>query len=176
MILVPVAERDEREFLRAAALSRRLHRAWVSPPATRAKFRAFAASRQGPASFGWLVRVAATEQLVGFVEITNIVRGLFRSGYLGYYVFAGHERQGLMTEALRLAARKAFEDLHLHRLEANVQPNNTPSIALLKACGFVKEGYSEAYLKIGGRWRDHERWAIVARRPGQRSPKPGPAA
>jgi len=53
--------------------------------------------------------------------------------------------------------------LRLHRLEANIQPENVASIALARTCGFNKEGYSPAYLKIGGRWRDHERWAIVRR-------------
>jgi ribosomal-protein-alanine N-acetyltransferase len=58
--------------------------------------------------------------------------------------------------------RHAFRRLRLHRLEANIQPGNAPSVALAKACGFTREGYSPRYLKIAGRWRDHERWAIVA--------------
>ncbi|MET0167931.1 MAG: GNAT family protein, partial [Vicinamibacterales bacterium] len=63
---------------------------------------------------------------------------------------------------LHAVIRHAFLSLKLHRLEANIQPGNTKSIALVRACGFAKEGYSLRYLKIGGRWRDHERWAILA--------------
>jgi RimJ/RimL family protein N-acetyltransferase len=63
---------------------------------------------------------------------------------------------------LRAVVRHAFRVLRLHRLEANIQPGNRGSIALAKACGFRKEGYSRRYLKIAGRGRDHERWAIVA--------------
>jgi [ribosomal protein S5]-alanine N-acetyltransferase len=48
-------------------------------------------------------------------------------------------------------------------LEANVQPANIASIALVQSCGLRKEGFSPRYLKIAGKWRDHERWAIVAR-------------
>jgi len=66
-----------------------------------------------------------------------------------------------MAKGLRADVRQAFTKLRLHRLEANIQPTNAPSIALARACGFTKEGYSPAYLKIAGRWRDHERWAIV---------------
>ena len=67
-----------------------------------------------------------------------------------------------MTQAMRLTIRHAFDDLKLHRLEANIQPGNLPSIALVKKCGFEKEGYSPRYLKVLGEWRDHERWAIRA--------------
>ncbi len=100
--------------------------------------------------------------MVGVVNITNIVRGPFRSGYLGYYVFAGHERRGFMRDGVRAVVGVAFRVLRLHRLEANVQPGNAASLALLAACGFSREGYSPRYLKLGGRWRDHERWAILA--------------
>ena len=71
----------------------------------------------------------------------------------------------LMREGLALVVRHAFKTLKLHRLEANIQPQNAPSLALAKACGFRREGFSPLYLKIGGRWRDHERWAIVAGTP-----------
>jgi len=67
-----------------------------------------------------------------------------------------------MTEALQLMLRYAFEKLKLHRLEANIQPVNVASIALVKRAGFSREGFSRRYLKVCGRWRDHERWAIIA--------------
>ncbi len=70
--------------------------------------------------------------------------------------------QGLMTEALQQAISFAFSDLGLHRLEANIQPGNSRSIALVKRLEFQKEGFSPRYLKIGGEWRDHERWALLA--------------
>jgi ribosomal-protein-alanine N-acetyltransferase len=66
-----------------------------------------------------------------------------------------------MTEGMTLAINEAFGPLKLHRLEANIQPGNTASIALVKRLGFRREGLSKKYLKIGGRWQDHERWAIL---------------
>jgi ribosomal-protein-alanine N-acetyltransferase len=71
-------------------------------------------------------------------------------------------RTGLMTEALRAAACYAFNDLGLHRLEANIQPDNLASIALVRRVGFKQEGFSPRYLRINGEWRDHERWALLA--------------
>jgi len=67
-----------------------------------------------------------------------------------------------MTEAVRRAVTIAFEDFGLHRLEANIQPGNHASIALVKRLGFRLEGFSPQYLQIGGEWRDHERWAVTA--------------
>jgi ribosomal-protein-alanine N-acetyltransferase len=69
--------------------------------------------------------------------------------------------QGYMQEALTLVMEIAFCQLGLHRLEANIQPGNSASIALAKRCGFQKEGFSPRYLKINGDWKDHERWAIL---------------
>jgi [ribosomal protein S5]-alanine N-acetyltransferase len=67
-----------------------------------------------------------------------------------------------MREGLNAVVRHAFKNMKLHRLEANIQPNNLRSIRLVQACGFSQEGFAPRYLKIGGRWRDHERWAILA--------------
>ena len=91
---------------------------------------------------------------------------------MGYYVGAAFAGQGYLTEALRLALRHAFGRLKLQRVEANIQPDNTASIRLVKRAGFTREGFLRRYLKEGGRWRDHERWAIVREdwRDGRRQP------
>jgi ribosomal-protein-alanine N-acetyltransferase len=76
----------------------------------------------------------------------------------------GHQAKGLMREGLGLTLRFAFRQLRLHRLEANIQPGNERSIALVKSLGFQQEGFSPRYLKISRQWRDHERWAILRER------------
>ncbi|MEP6742684.1 MAG: GNAT family protein [bacterium] len=67
----------------------------------------------------------------------------------------------LYDGGLQLMLQYAFKKLKLHRVEANIQPANAASIALVKRAGFSREGFSRRYLKVCGRWRDHERWAIV---------------
>jgi ribosomal-protein-alanine N-acetyltransferase len=153
---------DAKAFLDTARQSRGLHRPWVTAPDTQAKFRAHLKRMAPPANYSFVVCRGDSHTIVGVINISNIVRGVFQSGYLAYYAFAGNERQGLMNEGLRAVVRHAFGSLRLHRLEANIQPGNTASVRLAAACGFSKEGYSPRYLKIRGRWQDHERWAILA--------------
>ena len=100
--------------------------------------------------------------IVGAINLSQIIHGVFRSAYLGYQIGAPFAGYGYMTEGLRLVVRHAFDAMKLHRLEANIQPSNVASIALVKRAGFTKEGHSRRYLKICGRWRDHERWALIA--------------
>lgn len=154
----PLECADEAGFIAAARASRKLHRPWVEPPRDAEAFARHLARFDGVAHHGFVV-LADDGELAGAINLTNIVMGAFCSGYLGYYAFAGFERRGLMTRGLAAVVRHAFKDLGLHRVEANIQPGNSASIALARRCGFALEGYSPRYLKIGGRWRDHERWA-----------------
>jgi ribosomal-protein-alanine N-acetyltransferase len=162
IVIRAVSLADERRFLASVHGSRALHRTWVQAPATPKQFRAFVRRMARPDHRGFLVLTRQTGALVGVINVSNIVLGNFRSAHLGYYAFSGFERQGLMAEGMRAVVRHAFRSMKLHRLEANIQPGNAASLALARSCGFAKEGFSPRYLKIAGRWRDHERWAIVA--------------
>ncbi|MDA1195371.1 MAG: GNAT family protein [Planctomycetota bacterium] len=120
------------------------------------------AANEGGRAQKCLIVGADDDQPRGMLNFNEIVRGLFQSAYLGYWIGAAYARQGLMGEALALALRYAFGPLGLHRVEANIQPENEASIALVRRAGFVREGFSKRYLKIGGVWCDHERWALTA--------------
>ncbi len=153
---------DRAELIRANQDSRAHHLPWVEPFTDDAGFDAwFARSLTGP-NVGLVVREIASARVVGIVNISDIVLGACRSAYLGYYGMAWCAGRGLMTEAVGLAVRYAFDTLGLHRVEANIQPGNAPSIALVRRLGFTREGFSPRYLHIGGDWRDHERWARLA--------------
>jgi ribosomal-protein-alanine N-acetyltransferase len=133
----------------------------VSPARDEAGYAALLA-RQARDDFEAFLLVRRDDRAVmGFVAISQIFRFAFQSAYLGYWIGAPYARQGYMKEGLALVLTDAFRRLKLHRLEANIQPENTPSIRLVRGLGFRLEGYSPRYLKISGRWRDHERWAIL---------------
>ena len=154
--------RRQREFLNGVRRSRRLHARWVAPPASAPAFRAYLARVRRPTQAAYFVIRRDTNALAGVINVSEIVRGNFQSAYLGYYAFAPHAGQGLMTEGLTQVVDEAFSRLRLHRLEANIQPDNLASIHLVKRLGFRLEGVSPRYLKIAGHWRDHERWAVIA--------------
>jgi ribosomal-protein-alanine N-acetyltransferase len=165
--------------LRLNRASRRLHRGLASPPVTARQFAAYLARRRRPDAPGFLICRAEDRAVVGAINFNEIVRGRFQSAYLGYEIGAPFARRGYMTAALDLALRLAFGRLRLHRVEANIQPGNQPSLALVRRAGFRREGFSRRYLKIGGRWRDHERWALLAEdwralRPRKRGSSGGP--
>lgn len=109
----------------------------------------------------FLICARRDEGILGAADLSQIFHRNFQSAYLGYWIGAPFAREGYMREGLELVLYTAFRTHHLHRVEANVQPENTSSQALLVRLGFRLEGYSPRYLKIGGRWRDHERWALL---------------
>jgi ribosomal-protein-alanine N-acetyltransferase len=74
----------------------------------------------------------------------------------------GNHTMARCAEVTEAVLQEVFRALHLHRVEANIQPDNEPSRALVRRLGFRREGFSPRYLKVAGRWRDHERWALVA--------------
>jgi ribosomal-protein-alanine N-acetyltransferase len=156
------APQDAAEMVSLMRHSVRLHHPWVSPPVDDASFQVFLSRSRRSTSLSVLACRHGDRAIVGALNLDEIVRGPLQSAYLSYYVGAPFARQGLMTEALLLLLRHAFVNLRLHRLEANIQPANQPSIALVRRCGFELEGFSPRYLKIANRWRDHERWALRA--------------
>ena len=126
----------------------------------------------------FLVCRPADHAIVGVFILSQIVRGMFQSAYLGYYAEEPHAGQGYMSEGMGLVLRHTFTAMRLHRVEANVQPENAASIALVKRSGFRLEGLSPRYLKVAGRWRDHQRWAMTIDdrrrlRRRQHAPSPG---
>ena len=150
---------DEDAFLAAVRRSRRLHHPWAYPPDSSEAFASYVAP--SPARVPLAV-VTDDGELAGVYTLSQIHYGPFRNAYLGYYAFVPHAGTGAMRAAMRHVFRSSFGELGLHRLQANVQPGNTRSVELIRATGWREEGFARRYLKIGGRWRDHLMFAILA--------------
>lgn len=149
------------EFITQAKSSREFHKNLVTPPTDSENFLRYTERNELKSYEGFFVCKHNTNEIIGAINLSQIFHGGFQNAYLGYYLFENFTCKGLMTEALNLAIKFAFDDLKLHRLEANIQPHNSASINLVKRCGFTKEGFSRKYLMIDGKWCDHERWAII---------------
>ena len=159
--LVKLKSVHEKEYLKAVQSSLKAIEPWIEIPKTRKTFVKFIKEVSTSSDKAYLVRRLSDDALIGVVEIRDIFMGIFKCGYLIYYAFDGYIGQGYMKEAIQLTITKAFQKIKLHRLEANIQPNNMSSKGLAKSVGLLYEGYSPKFLKINGEWRDHERWAII---------------
>lgn len=102
-----------------------------------------------------LFEKAAPARVVGSIGLSNVARGVFQNAQMGFGLDAACVGRGLMLEAVNATLDFAFGPLDLHRIEANHQPQNLRSAALLRRAGFEVQGYARDYLFLDGAWRDH---------------------
>lgn len=102
-----------------------------------------------------LQRDAPDGPVIGQVNLTQFSRGPQQGCNLGYSIDHRFQGRGLMKEAVRATVELAFTRLAFHRLSANYMPTNERSGRVLRALGFVIEGFARDYLYLAGAWRDH---------------------
>jgi len=151
-----------REFITAMRDSRGLHHPWLNAPCSPEAYRRYLDRLERKSEDGFLVRLLGDDAICGVVNLNVITFEALCSAYLSYYAVQKYAERGYMKEGLQLVIDHAFTQLGLHRLEANIQPGNERSVRLVESLGFECEGYSPSYLRINGKWRDHERWALLA--------------
>ena len=151
---------DRTEFISAMQRSQSLHHPWVKAPTSDEEFADYIQRYQQSNQKSFLV-CDKTGNIAGAYNISEIVRGLFQNCYLGFYVVADYAGKGYMSSGLKLVLAHVFNELKLHRIEANIQPDNVQSIHLVKKNRFRHEGFSPRYLKINNEWLGHEHWAIT---------------
>ena len=134
------------------------------------------ADRHSPAVFAAMLRSLRREtragrllafgitfegRLVGQVSVSAIVRGAFDGATVGYWVDGAVAGRGIMPVALALVLDHCFGAVGLHRIEANVRPENIASSRVLDKLAFRREGLHRGYLHIDGAWRDHASFALI---------------
>jgi ribosomal-protein-alanine N-acetyltransferase len=162
VFLRPLARGDATAMIRLNNQSARRCPGVVRRFNGKAQFEELLKRYNGKEAFGFVICRNEDGEIVGGISLFEIVHRSRKSGVIGYLIGAPFFRQGYATEALQLILRFAFRYLKLHRIEANIQAHNAASVALVKRAGFVCEGLARRFIKIGGHWRDHERWAILA--------------
>jgi ribosomal-protein-alanine N-acetyltransferase len=131
-----------------------------TPAAYRAMRRSVARRARAGTSLPFAIRVEG--RLAGQVTIDNIVRGAMRSGHLGYWIDRAAAGRGMASLAVALVCDHAFGPVGLHRLQADIRPENGPSQRLVARLGFTQEGLLRRYLDIDGDWRDHLTFSLLA--------------
>ncbi|WP_199584229.1 GNAT family N-acetyltransferase [Blastococcus sp. TF02A-30] len=137
--------------------------AWAvrhSPQAYRAMRRAIARRARVGTSVPFAIRVEG--RLAGQVTVDNVVRGALRAGFLGYWIDREVAGRGMASLAVALVCDHAFGAVGLHRLQADIRPENARSQRLVERLGFTREGLLRRYLDIDGDWRDHQAWSLLA--------------
>jgi ribosomal-protein-alanine N-acetyltransferase len=153
-----VTAEDGTEFIARARDSVSLHRNLIFAPTTAAEFEEYLARFDGAGAVGFVVRLNATRELAGLVNIRQITRTPERYGALGFGGFAATAGHGYVAEAVRLAVRYTFADLGLDRLEADIRPANTASRKVVEQAGFRPMRSAPKAIRIAGVWYDHDRW------------------
>ncbi|MCR8644451.1 GNAT family N-acetyltransferase [Paenibacillus sp. N1-5-1-14] len=110
---------------------------------------------QGQVVKVWMYTKEQPDVMIGSIALSNIVRGAFLSCFLGYRLDHAAKNKGYMTEGIRRMIEVAFEELELHRIEANIMPKNAASLKVVQKLGFYEEGLAKNYLRINGKWEDH---------------------
>jgi ribosomal-protein-alanine N-acetyltransferase len=136
---------------------------WV-PRHTPASYRAMRRVVGRRARLGLTVPFAIRVEgrLAGQVTLDNIVRGAMRSAHLGYWIDRAVAGRGYATIAVALACDHAFGAVGLHRVQADIRPENVRSQRLVERLGFRQEGLLRRYLDIDGDWRDHLSYSLLA--------------
>jgi ribosomal-protein-alanine N-acetyltransferase len=165
-----IAPGDQKEFTELVEASKSLHYPWILAPSTADEFEKYIGRFDQNLAEGFVICLSDTGSIVGFVNINEIVRGPYQRGVIGYGAFTSTVGLGYMTDGLRLLLDFAFSELKLHRIEADIQPDNTTSLNLAKRLNFRLEGFSPGFICINGKWMDHERWAITNEMMGMQSP------
>jgi [ribosomal protein S5]-alanine N-acetyltransferase len=170
IVLRPPAVADYEAWAELRALSRSHLTPWepawarddLSRQMYRRRLRAYAKDVRDDIGYVYFICDAVTDRLLGGITISNVRRGSSQTAALGYWMGKPYTGRGYMQQAVKTLLPFAFQSLRLHRIEAASMTSNAPSIRVLEASGFRREGLARGYLKINGAWEDHVLFGAVA--------------
>lgn len=109
----------------------------------------------------YLLKKEESNKIIGCISFQNISNAPFKSCTLGYKLDHNYTGKGFATEAITKGISIMFEDKHIHRIEALINPMNTPSSHLIEKLGFQFEGIAKSSVLINKKWTDHLRYALI---------------
>lgn len=109
----------------------------------------------------WISYIGDTNRIIGRLSFSSVIRGSLESCLVGYHLDENEVGKGIMCEALSAGCQYMFQKQNLHRIQADIMPSNSRSIAVAKRCGFKRQGLNEMYMNINGEWKDHYIYALL---------------
>lgn len=171
--LRPLRRRDEFAWARIRERSPEWFREWDStrppgsdePPLTFAQLvKSFSERARRGLMLPWAVEYQAPEArravFAGQVTVSGITRGSACWAQIGYWIDPSWAGRGIIPTAVAMAADYCFTEVHLHRLEVAIRPENANSLAVMRKLGCRYEGRRKRYMHVDGDWRDHEMFVI----------------
>jgi len=101
-------------------------------------------------------------ELAGQISVANILYGSVSSASIGYWIGKDFAGRGAIPIAVALTIDHLFDELHLHRVEIDIRPENDASLRVVQKLQLREEGIKERFIHIDGQWRDHRIFAITA--------------
>ncbi|MBL7938681.1 MAG: GNAT family N-acetyltransferase [Flavobacteriales bacterium] len=114
----------------------------------------------GNNAISWAITMKDDPTLIGTIGYYRLKKEHYR-GEVGYALHSDHWRKGIMKEALLAVVACGFERLGFHSIEADTDPRNTASNALLRSCGFVREGLFKENFFWNGEFLDSAVYSLL---------------
>lgn len=150
---------DKYDFVSSLKKSKKFHYPWIINKINLSFYQGYLL-RFEKNSEGHFVCCLKTNSILGVINVNDISPGPEKTGFLGFYAFVQHARKGYMSEGMQLVIERSFNSMRLQRLEANIQPSNVASKNFINRLGFQQQWHSRRFLRVAGRWKDHERWTL----------------
>lgn len=101
-------------------------------------------------------------EIIGTISFSDLKKGSFCSCCTGYKIDKRFQHRGYGRRMLTMALKIVVTELHMHRVEAYISPDNTHSVALARQLGFIPEGTAYSYVYLRGNWEDHLRFVYIS--------------
>lgn len=152
-------QKDNRDFFKQFSMSR--EHSFYTLESQVEKIQRHEENRKNDQEYYFGLFQKENNKLIGTINLFQVMRGSLQSAVIGYFLDHHHNGKGYATEAIKALVDYAFEELHLHRIEAGVMPRNVPSQRVLEKAGFHREGIARKNVNINGIWEDHQVLAIL---------------
>jgi len=101
----------------------------------------------------YIFEIRLSDVFIGLIGLKDIDR-INKKTEIGYWITAGYEGKGIMTESCRKIIQYAFEEFKMHRITIKTATGNSRSKKIPERLGFTPEGIERAGEYLNGEYVD----------------------